>query len=147
MVMNQPNSGGLYTQYRDSLLRVGWVYPQYKELINPGTNDYIQPMLGSGIQQRSWDPTKIMGSNKGHGIQQRSWDPTKVMGSNKGHGIQQRSWDPTQVWVDYACSAWSLPDNTRSDFCRNFRISNVGEKKTGRFNVEDLGLSNYLYQS
>ncbi len=28
---HQPNSRGLYTHYEDSLLKVGWVYPQYKE--------------------------------------------------------------------------------------------------------------------
>ena len=29
---HQPNSRGLYTHYKDSLLKVGWVYPRYKEL-------------------------------------------------------------------------------------------------------------------
>lgn len=33
---HQPNSSGLYTHYEDSVFKVGWVYPQYKELINPG---------------------------------------------------------------------------------------------------------------
>ena len=28
---HQPNSRGLYTSYKDSLLKVGWVYPQYKD--------------------------------------------------------------------------------------------------------------------
>ena len=28
---HQPNSRGLYNHYKDSLLKVGWVYPQYKE--------------------------------------------------------------------------------------------------------------------
>ena len=30
---HKPNSSGLYTHYKDSLLKVGWVYPQYKEWI------------------------------------------------------------------------------------------------------------------
>ena len=53
---HQPNSGGLYTQYRDSLL------PKK------------EPILGSGIQQRSWDPTKVMGSNTGmNGLCMSAW--------------------------------------------------------------------------
>ena len=34
----QPNTGSLYTHYKDFLLQVGWVYPRYEELIDPGTN-------------------------------------------------------------------------------------------------------------
>ena len=31
---------GLYTHYMDSLLKVGWLYPQYKELIDPGSCEW-----------------------------------------------------------------------------------------------------------
>ena len=31
---------GLYT-HKDSLVKVGWVYPQYKELIDPGTYVHV----------------------------------------------------------------------------------------------------------
>ena len=40
---HQPNNRGLYTHFKDSLLKVGWVYPQYKELIDPGT--YVSKWL------------------------------------------------------------------------------------------------------
>ena len=36
---HQPNSRGLYTHYKDSLLKVGPDHPQYKEWIDPGIDE------------------------------------------------------------------------------------------------------------
>ncbi len=35
---HQPNSRGVYTHSKDSLLMGGWAYPHYRELIDPGTD-------------------------------------------------------------------------------------------------------------
>ena len=37
MGWNHQPVGVLYIHYKDSELKVGWVYPQYKEWIDPGT--------------------------------------------------------------------------------------------------------------
>ena len=55
---HQPNNSGLYTHYNDSLLTVGWVYPQYKELIDPDTCEE-NPVIQSQLLIANLGPSKF----------------------------------------------------------------------------------------
>ena len=45
MVINQIVGVYILPNYKDSLWKVGWVYPQYKELIDPGTYESLLKMI------------------------------------------------------------------------------------------------------
>ena len=47
---HQPNHRGLYANYKDSLFKVGWVYPKYRDWIDHGTVKFPKspPLKGKG---------------------------------------------------------------------------------------------------
>ena len=120
---HQPNSRGLYTHYKDSLLKVGWVsHPQYNEWIDPGSHqrlgqwskkspDSSPTILSYKMKSETWSSPPI-GGNKitqmilsieipSRSLTVRPWSLygcwTKIMGNPPNYPLKNR------VFHKYGC--------------------------------------------
>ena len=75
----QPNSRGLYTHNKDSLLEVGWVYPQFRGSLDPSTIILSREKTESSCNKwrKQWAAKTLQQSRPKFSIPWRRWTCSK----------------------------------------------------------------------